>query len=355
VSAAAPTHGRGPWLILDLQPQAEVEGLLAALRSLSHEEPRQVEAGWARYLAAPLAAGGRRAGDAACDLAAWRARPGVRRAWLQEQDAVFAAHPWHAGEPAVELAGWQPGSGELLLIAGPCSVESRSQLDEVAAAAAAAGARWLRGGAWKPRSSPYGFQGLGQQGLELLREAADTHGLRVITEVLGIEELPQVAELGDVLQVGSRNAQNFPLLRRLGGCGKPVLLKRGFGCTLQELIYAAEHLMVGGNPRVLLCERGIRSFESATRFTFDINALPWLRSRVPLPLIADPSHGTGEAGLVAAVARAAVAAGADGLMFELHPEPARALSDGRQALPLEGFAGLVAELRAVAAAVGRRL
>lgn len=348
---------RGRWLVLELAADAPVAAsLVEGLRAVSGAEPRRVEAGWARYLAAPLdACGGRRDSDPPCDLSTWRAWPGVTRAWLQLEDAVLAGRAWAQGVEAAPMAGFRPGGEDLLLIAGPCSVESRAQMDEVAAAVAEGGAHWLRGGAWKPRSSPYEFQGLGRQGLELLRAAADAHGLGVITEVLGVEELPLVAEASDVLQVGSRNAQNFPLLKRLGACERPVFLKRGFGCTLRELVYAAEYVMAHGNPRVLLCERGIRSFEPATRFTFDINALPWLKQRVHLPVIADPSHGTGEAALVGPVARAAVAAGADGLMFEVAPDPKRAYSDGRQTLPLKDFAAVVDAVRAVAAAVGRRL
>lgn len=352
-----PAAERGRWLVLELRPGAEPEsGLLQALRDAGRDEPRRVDAGWASYLAVPLAGcAGRRAGDEPCDLAAWRGRDGVARAWLQEDDAVLAGRGWAEGRPPFEAAGFVPGGEDLLLIAGPCSIESRGQMDEVAAAVAAGGARWLRGGAWKPRSSPYEFQGLGRRGLELLREAADAHGLRTITEVLGVDELPLVAATSDVLQVGSRNAQNFPLLRKLGDVDRPVFLKRGFGCTLRELVYAAEYVMAHGNPRVLLCERGIRSFEPATRFTFDVNALPWLKQRVHLPVIADPSHGTGDAALVGPVARAAVAAGADGLMFEVAPDPGRAASDGRQTLALADFARVVDGVRAVAAAVGRRL
>lgn len=345
------------WLVLDLErPPRDGDALMADARAIATADPRVLDAGWACYLAAPLrAVGGRRAGDAPLDLDQWRRRPGVRRAWVQDDDTVLAGLPWRDGGAGFEAGGWRSGGQDLLLIAGPCAVESRTQVDEVAAAVAAAGARWLRGGAWKARTSPYDFQGLGARGLELLREAADRHGLAVVTEAIGVEELPAVAELADVVQLGSRNAQNFPLLRKLGAVDRPVLLKRGFGCTLRELEYAAEYVMAHGNPRVLVCERGIRSFESATRFTFDINAVPLLKQRVHLPVIADPAHGTGAAGLVAAVARAAIAAGADGLMFEVHPDPARALSDGRQAIPLRDLADVVAGLRPVAAAVGRRL
>jgi 3-deoxy-7-phosphoheptulonate synthase len=345
------------WLILDLATAPADDGLVSDLRAVARDGAcRVLDAGWASYLAAPLgAAAGRRADDPVLDLERWRQRSGVRRAWIQDDDMVLAGRQWPDGQPGFEAAGWRHGGEELLLITGPCSVESADQMDEVAAASKDAGARWLRGGAWKPRTSPYEFQGLGARGLELIRAAADRHGLQVITEAVGTDELPAVAELSDVLQVGSRNAQNFPLLRKLGTVGKPVLLKRGFGCTLRELVYGAEYIMAHGNPRVLLCERGIRSFEAATRFTFDINAVPLLKQTVHLPVIADPSHGTGEAALVAGVARAAVAAGCDGLMFEVHPDPARALSDGRQAIAVDDLGDVVRGLRAVAAAVGRSL
>jgi 3-deoxy-7-phosphoheptulonate synthase len=346
------------WLVLDLDrvPVGD-DPLLAEARALSGgAEPLVRDAGWACFLAAPVgAAGGRRADDPGLDLDRWRRHASVRRAWVQDDDVVLAGQHWPDGRGGFEAAGWRQDTGELLLITGPCAVESAAQIDEIAAASAEAGVRWLRGGAWKPRTSPYEFQGLGPRGLELLRDAADRHGLKVITEAVGTDELPLVAGSADVLQVGARNAQNFPLLRRLGTVGKPVLLKRGFGCTLRELVCAAEYIMAHGNPRVLLCERGIRSFEAATRFTFDINAVPLLKQTVHLPVIADPSHGTGQAELVAGVARAAVAAGCDGLMFEVHPDPARSLSDGRQAVPLVDLAPLVQSLRAVAAAVGRSL
>ncbi len=346
------------WLVLDLEqlPVGD-DPLLAEARQLANgEQPHLIDAGWACFLAAAVgASGGRRAGDPGLDLDRWQRHPSVRRAWVQDSDVVLAGKLWPDGGPGFEAAGWRHQTNELLLVTGPCAVESAAQMDEVAAASKEAGVRWLRGGAWKPRTNPYEFQGLGTQGLEILRDAADRHGLAVITEAIGVDELPLVAEASDVLQVGARNAQNFPLLRKLGSVDKPVLLKRGFGCTLRELVCAAEYVMAHGNPRVLLCERGIRSFESATRFTFDINAVPLLKQSVHLPVIADPSHGTGQAELVAGVARAAVAAGADGLMFEVHPDPSQSLSDGRQAVPLDQLAPMVESLRAVAAAVGRTL
>ena len=346
------------WLVLDLDPANDGDNTLIAEAAAvaGGTAPRIHDAGWARYLATQLAgSAGRRAGDPAIDLDAWRNKPGVRRAWIQPEDSILAGKFWPNGSPGFEAAGWQNGGDELLVITGPCAVECATQMNEVAAASAEAGAHWLRGGAWKPRTSPYEFQGLGVRGLELLRDAADSHGLQVITEVIGVEELPHVAEASDVLQVGARNAQNFPLLRKLGKVDRPVLLKRGFGCTLSELVYAAEYVMAHGNPRVLLCERGIRSFEAATRFTFDINAVPHLKQRVHLPVIADPSHGTGHAELVAAVARGAVAAGADGLMFEVHPDPRKSVTDARQALGLDELKPVMDGLRAVAQAVGRTL
>lgn len=341
---------RARWLVLDLESLPDDnDTLLADVRALAGgTTPRLHDAGWARYLAAPVRA-------SSVNLDALAAHPEVLRAWLQDDDVVFTGRLWPNGAPGFEAAGWSSTADQLLFIAGPCAVETAAQMDEVAAACAAAGARWLRGGAWKPRTSPYDFQGLGTRGLELLRDAADRHGLSVITEVVGTDELPEVAAASDVLQVGARNAQNFSLLRKLGRVDKPVLLKRGFGCTLRELLGAAEYVMAHGNPRVLLCERGIRSFEASTRFTFDINAVPLLKQSTHLPVIADPSHGTGRANLVQPVARAAVAAGADGVMVEVHPDPAHALSDGSQAVGLDELPGLVADLRRVAEAVGRAL
>ncbi|MCC6749052.1 MAG: 3-deoxy-7-phosphoheptulonate synthase [Deltaproteobacteria bacterium] len=245
------------------------------------------------------------------------------------------------------------GGAELLLIAGPCSVESREQILETAHAVKEAGATALRGGAFKPRSSPYAFQGMGLEGLKLLAEAREATGLPVVTEVMGIEEIAPVVEYADVLQIGARNMQNFNLLKAVGQCRKPVLLKRGLMSTLEELLMSAEYILAQGNAQVMLCERGIRTFETYTRNTFDINAIPVLKHRTHLPVIADPSHATGQWQLVAAASRAAVAAGADGLIVEVHPAPERALSDGPQSLKPERFAELVREVRAVARAVGR--
>lgn len=240
---------------------------------------------------------------------------------------------------AVEVGGEQP-----LIVAGPCSVESAEQIEQIAAFVAQQGAQVLRGGAFKPRTSPYSFQGLGDMGLTLLRQAADAHGLLAVTEVLDPQSVEKVAEYADILQVGSRNMQNFSLLRRLGHVDRPVLLKRGQSATYEELLHAADYILQGGNQRVILCERGIRTFESYTRNTLDLAAVPALKELSALPVIVDPSHGTGRRSLVAPMALAALAAGADGLMIEVHPQPDQALSDGPQTLDFEQFADLIAKL-----------
>ncbi|MFW5940280.1 MAG: 3-deoxy-7-phosphoheptulonate synthase [Chloroflexota bacterium] len=244
------------------------------------------------------------------------------------------------------------GSG-LFLIAGPCSVESRSQIIETAHAVKEAGAHALRGGAYKPRTSPYSFQGLGEEGLKYLAEAREETGLPIVTEVMEPDLVPLVAEYADVLQVGARNMQNYALLHAVGESQHPVLLKRGMSSLMEEWLMCAEYILSHGNTRVMLCERGIRTFETYTRNTFDINAIPVLKHLSHLPIIADPSHGTGRWEYVAAASRAAVAAGADGLIIEVHPRPDEAMSDGAQSLKPERFAELVHEMRAIARAVGR--
>ncbi len=247
------------------------------------------------------------------------------------------------------------GGRDVVLMAGPCSVESYEQTRAVAAAVAAVGGRVLRGGAFKPRTSPYSFQGLGREGLEILRAVADEFGLLVISEVLGVEHLPLVAEYADVLQIGSRNMQHYPLLWAVGELAQPVLLKRGFMSTIDEWLKAADHILSRGNERIILCERGIRTFETATRNALDVNAIALARQIAPYPVVADPSHATGRADLVLPAARAAVAAGADGLLVEFHPDPAAALSDGEQALPLAALPGFHAQVSRVAQALGRDL
>jgi 3-deoxy-7-phosphoheptulonate synthase len=241
------------------------------------------------------------------------------------------------------------------VMAGPCSVESREQIECVAEQVARAGAQVIRGGAFKPRSSPYSFQGLGGEGLQMLRAAADRNGLLVVSEVMDQTQIPLVAEYSDILQVGARNMQNYNLLRELGKQRKPVLLKRGIAATIEELLLSAEYIMAGGNYDVILCERGIRTFETYTRNTMDISAIPVVQKLSHLPIIADPSHGTGRRDKVAPMARAAVAAGADGLLIEVHPDPDRALSDGAQSLRPEQFEELMSQLRIIAPAVGRTI
>jgi 3-deoxy-7-phosphoheptulonate synthase len=247
------------------------------------------------------------------------------------------------------------GGDEVVLMAGPCSVESRDQIFAVAESVARSGAKFLRGGAFKPRSSPYSFQGMGEEALKLMREAADQFGMLVVSEVMEISQIPLMLPYVDMLQVGARNMQNFNLLRELGKVRKPVLLKRGIAATIEELLLSAEYVMAGGNYEVIVCERGIRTFETYTRNTMDISAIPIVKKLSHLPILADPSHGTGRRDKVSPMARAAVAAGADGLLIEVHNCPDKALSDGAQSLYPEQFANLVAELRLIATAVGRRL
>lgn len=247
------------------------------------------------------------------------------------------------------------GGDEISICAGPCGVESAEQLDEAARAVAAAGANVLRGGAYKPRTSPYSFQGLGEEGLKLLRYAADRHGLGVVTEVMDPRDVEKVAAYADMLQIGARNMQNFPLLREVGMTRTPVLLKRGLSATVQEWLLAAEYVLLGGNEAVVLCERGVRSFDVATRNVLDISVVPLLEDMTHLPVIVDPSHAIGIARLVPPIAVASIAAGAHGLIIEVHPDPANALSDGAQSLNCEQFAQLMRRLALVAEFAGRKL
>jgi 3-deoxy-7-phosphoheptulonate synthase len=256
----------------------------------------------------------------------------------------------------VRLAnGAEFGGGAIAVCAGPCSVESREQIMETAAGVAASGANVLRGGAFKPRTSPYAFQGLKLDGLKLLREAADAHGLAVVTEVLDVRDVEDVAAHADMLQIGARNMQNFTLLQEVGALHQPVLLKRGLSATIEEWLMAAEYVVAAGNHEVVLCERGIRSYDPMTRNVLDLSAIPLLKSLTHLPIVVDPSHGTGARLLVEPMALASIAAGADGLLIEVHPNPAVALSDGPQSLTLPLFEQLMKRLGAVTEAVGRRL
>lgn len=255
----------------------------------------------------------------------------------------------------VQALGLEVGGPRLGVIAGPCSVESRSQILEVARLVRASGAAGLRGGAFKPRTSPYSFQGLKEKGLEYLADARAETGLAVVTEVMAPEQVPLVARYADVLQVGARNMQNYPLLEAVGDAGLPVLLKRGPSATMDEFLLAAEYILKTGNTQVMLCERGIRTFEDHTRFTLPLASVPYLHQTTHLPVVVDPSHGTGKASLVATMARAAVAAGADGLVVEIHPDPEKALSDGFQALTPAAFQHMMEDCRRVAEAVGKAM
>ena len=258
-------------------------------------------------------------------------------------------------ETVVRVDGVEIGGPRLAVMAGPCSVESREQLRTVADSVKMAGAHILRGGAFKPRSSPYAFQGLEEEGLQLLAEVRKATGLPVVTEVLEPDKVGMVAEYADMLQIGARNTQNFSLLKEVGQSGKPVLLKRGMATTIKEFLLSAEYILAGGNPNVILCERGIRTFETATRFTLDLNAIPVIKKLSHLPVVVDPSHGTGHWEYVAPMAKAAIACGSDGLIIEVHNNPAEALSDGPQSLKPEKFVRLMAELRVLAQALGRML
>ena len=261
---------------------------------------------------------------------------------------------WRAEPTIVRLAGGVTiGGPDLAVMAGPCSVESESQILEAARAVRAAGASILRGGAFKPRSSPYAFQGLGPEGLRLLALARAETGLLIVTEAMDAEQLDLVVEVADIVQIGARNMQNYSLLKSAGRSGKPVLLKRGLSATIQDLLLSAEYLLAEGNPDVILCERGLRGFDSVTRNLFDLSAIPVVHHLSHLPIVADPSHGTGRRDMVIPMARAAVAAGADGLLIEVHPIPERALSDGVQSLDPAQFGTLMREARVIAEAIGR--
>jgi 3-deoxy-7-phosphoheptulonate synthase len=284
----------------------------------------------------------------------FEALPDVERVMRILHPFKLASRDFHPADRTIELRpGIELGGGALHVMAGPCAIEGREQLEETAAAVAGAGVRILRGGAFKPRTSPYSFQGLGEKALLLLREVADSFGMAAVTEVVTPEDVPVVAEHADMLQVGARNMGNFALLRAVGSAGRPVLLKRGLGSTIDELLQAAEYILASGNERVAVCERGIRTFEPSTRFTLDINAVPVLKSLTSLPIVVDPSHATGHSAWVQPIALAGVAAGADGLLIEVHPRPTEALSDGPQSLTPDAFAELMSAVRRVAAAVGR--
>jgi 3-deoxy-7-phosphoheptulonate synthase len=279
--------------------------------------------------------------------------PGVARAERVKSGYKLASRTFHPRDSKVPLNGCYMGDNKVLVIAGPCSVESRTQIIEAACAVKEAGATALRGGAFKPRTSPYSFQGHGEKGLQWLAEAREVSGLPIVTEVMEPGLVPMVVQYADVLQIGARNMQNFPLLNAAGESQHTVLLKRGMSATITDLLMAAEYILACGNERVMICERGIRTFETSTRFTFDLNAIPMLKSLSHLPVVADPSHGIGIRQHVESVAKAAVAAGADGLILEVHEDPDHAMSDGQQSLTFDGFKTLMENVRRVAEAVGR--
>jgi 3-deoxy-7-phosphoheptulonate synthase len=294
--------------------------------------------------------------DGKVDSGRLEALPGVLQVIHVTQPYKQVSREWRPEPTIVELPnGTRIGGEEVVLMAGPCSVESAEQIIGIAHRLKAAGATVLRGGAFKPRTSPYAWQGLGIKGLELLARARAETGLAIVTEALETETVPAVAEYADIIQIGARNMQNYPLLRRAGQAGKPILLKRGMAATIKELLLSAEYILAEGNPNVILCERGIRSFDDQTRNLFDLTAIPVVKGLSHLPIIADPSHGTGIRAKVTPMARAAVAAGADGLMIEVHPDPDHARSDGAQSLWPEQFEELVGQVSMIAAAIGRRV
>jgi 3-deoxy-7-phosphoheptulonate synthase len=281
---------------------------------------------------------------------------GVREVVRITQPYKLASRAFQPAGTVVEFAnGVHIGGPEVVVAAGPCAVESQEQIGAIAAEVAKNGARMLRGGAFKPRTSPYSFQGLGEQGLRWLREAADKNGLLAVSEIMDASQMTMMLPYVDMLQVGARNMQNYHLLRVLGAAGKPVLLKRGMSATLEELLLSAEYIMSSGNHKVILCERGIRTFETSTRNTLDIAAIPVIKKLSHLPILADPSHGTGRRDKVPPMTLAAVAAGADGLLLEVHNDPEKALSDGAQSLYFDQFEKLMVQLRALAPVVGRRV
>lgn len=317
--------------------EAEVQHVIDRVKEAGYQA--HVTRGEERTIVAAVGSGGRRHA-----LEALAAAPGVDGVVAIAQPFKLVSRQVKPHRTVVNVGGVEIGDGSFVVIAGPCSVESREQLFSTARAVKAGGARLLRGGAYKPRTSPYEFQGLGVEALRLLSEARKETGLPVVTEVMSTEDVDVICEHADLLQVGARNMQNFALLRCLAKVGKPVLLKRGPSASVKEWLLAAEYLVAGGNPYVVLCERGIKTFETETRNTLDLASIALARELTHLPVIADPSHGTGRPSLIAPMSRAAAALGADGLMVEVHPCPERALSDGPQSLDFPGFSRLMNSL-----------
>lgn len=284
-------------------------------------------------------------GDVTACLESLEATPGVESAVRISAPYKFVSREFKKEDSVIKVNGLEIGGDQFIMMAGPCSVESEKQIMETAESVAASGAQMLRGGAFKPRTSPYDFQGLELEGLKLLRKAKEATGLGIITEVMSDRDVELVAEYADCMQVGARNMQNFALLKTLGTCGRPVLLKRGLSSTIKELLMSAEYIVAHGNPNIILCERGIRTFETATRNTCDIGAVPVLDELTHLPVVLDPSHATGKRSLVPALSRAGVAIGADGIIVEVHPCPEKAVSDGAQSLTLDQFRTMMRDLQ----------
>jgi 3-deoxy-7-phosphoheptulonate synthase len=326
--------------------EAEIQAVIAQLTEWGFDAHRST--GATRTV---IGAVGRGAGDPQL----LEVQPGVQEVVRISEPYKLASRTFKPDTTIVTIDDVRIGGDEVIVMAGPCSAESEAQVEATAAAVRRAGAKVLRGGAFKPRSSPYSFQGLGEDGLRMLRAAADRHNLKLVTEVMEINQIEMVERYGHILQVGARNMQNFPLLRELGRSHTPVLLKRGISATIEEWLLSAEYVLAGGNMNVMLCERGIRTFESYTRNTLDISAIPVVQKLSHLPILVDPSHGTGRRDKVAAMARAAVAAGADGLLIEVHIDPDHALSDGAQSMFPAQFERLMTELRIIAPAIGRSM
>lgn len=331
----------------DATPQ-EIDGVVRTIRELGYE-------------AAPIPGKQRTAvglvgNDGKVNADRLEALPGVREIIHVSQPYKQVSREWRAEQTVIRLSnGTEIGGGQVAVMAGPCSVESEAQILGIAEQLRAAGATVLRGGAFKPRSSPYSFQGLGVEGLRLLARARAETGMAIVTEAIDPEGVDAVAEYADIIQIGARNMQNYSLLRRAGRARKPVLLKRGMAATVKELLLSAEYILAEGNPEVILCERGVRGFDTHTRNLLDLTAIPVVQALSHLPIIADPSHGTGLRAKVIPMARAAIAAGADGLMIEVHPDPERALSDGAQSLFPDQFGELMTQIEVIAQAIGREL
>jgi 3-deoxy-7-phosphoheptulonate synthase len=331
----------------ELATDTEVQGVIAQLTGMGFDVHRSTGA-----LRTVLGAVG---GQRQFDPRLLEVMDGVQEVVRITEPYKLASRTFKRENTVVVIDDLRIGGDEVVVMAGPCSAETEEQVEATAAAVRAAGAKVLRGGAFKPRSSPYSFQGLGEDGLKMLRASADRHNMKLVSEVMDISQLALIEKYSHILQVGARNMQNFTLLRELGHTRTPVLLKRGISATIEEWLLSAEYILAGGNMNVMLCERGIRTFESYTRNTLDISAIPVVQKLSHLPILVDPSHGTGRRDKVTPMARAAVAAGADGLLIEVHTDPDHALSDGAQSLYPAQFDRLMAELRIIAPAIGRSI